>query len=131
MSDLTTPRNGTATPSAENDDRPTAYVELPALLEDWVSQQIITADQAARIMARGPAAGTRVVEAPAPPRQASLAVEALGYLGGVIILVSTVLITAQYWGDLETAARLALVGVAALGLLGAGALVVVLAVAVG
>lgn len=123
MSDLTTSRNGTPTPSPEHDDRPTAYVELPALLEDWVSQQIITADQAARIRARGTAAGTMVIEATPPPRQASLAVEALGYLGGVIILVSTVLITAQYWADLETAARLTIVGVAALGLLGAGAFV--------
>lgn len=49
-----------------------------------------------------------------------MVVEALGYLGGVVVLVGVMLIVAQYWDDLSTTFRLILVGAAALVLLASG-----------
>jgi hypothetical protein len=53
----------------------------------------------------------------------SLAVEALGYLGGVIMLVGAMSIVGLYWDDMTTAVRLLLVGAVAVLLLIAGLLV--------
>ncbi len=86
---------------------------------EWVADGIITPEQGARMLrskrhqARGP-------EPLAHPMRSSLAVEALGYLGGVIVVVSAMLIAAQYWVDITTAWRLVIVGAAAAGLLAGG-----------
>ena len=53
----------------------------------------------------------------------SLAVEALGYLGGVIMAVASISLAALYWEDLSTAVRLLLVGAAAAALFVGGQLV--------
>ena len=62
--------------------------------------------------------------APAAPvtggSRGSLIAEALGYLGGVLIVVAASLITFQYWSDIPTAGRLALPASAAALLLAAG-----------
>ena len=60
---------------------------------------------------------------PPEPGRTSLVTEALGYLGGVIILVAAGLVAARFWNDLPTAGRLALVAAAAALLLTGGALV--------
>lgn len=98
-----------------------APVPLTSLLEEWVADQLITREQAARILAR------RDVLVQAPPaaqerqrERTSLLVEALGYLGGVIILVASILIASLYWDQVGTSARLAIVGGVAAVLLGAG-----------
>lgn len=96
-------------------------VRLTSLLEAWVADELITPEQADRILARGdilvqapPSAGER------PHGRSSLVIEALGYLGGVIILVASILIASMYWRQVGTTARLVLVGGVAGALLAAG-----------
>lgn len=84
---------------------------LAAQLADWVSAGIITREQADRIAAHERSRGVRQ---PAPLAvHGSLLAEALGYVGGVIILVAAVLLATEFWDDLGTAGRLAVVGAAA------------------
>ena len=96
-------------------------VPLTSLLETWVADQLITPEQADRILVRGDV----VVQAPPavqerPHERSSLVIEALGYLGGVIILVASILIASLYWDQVGTAARLVIVGGVAAVLLAAG-----------
>ena len=142
--------------------------ELEQLMAQWVTEGVVSAEQAARMradlarpsavrfaqpMAAAAPQGTAVAQAgtalgpgpavgpagpavplgtavatPAPPTppgpaRTSLVTEALGYLGGVIILVASILVAARFWDDLATAGRLAVVGAAATLLVAAGALV--------
>lgn len=94
---------------------------LAPLLATWVADQLITREQADRILAQR---NVLVQAQPAAqePRseRTSLLVEALGYLGGVIILVASILIASLYWDQVGTSARLAIVGGVAAVLLGAG-----------
>ena len=85
----------------------------------WVAEGLITDEQGARLLARGP------VVAPAAHRPAATSVvaEALGYLGGVVVLVGAILIGARVWHQLDTTGRLALLGLAAALLVAAGAAV--------
>jgi hypothetical protein len=92
---------------------------LPALLDGWVAAGIITPEQAALIRERdeelspaGPAHGP----VPTLPR----ATEALGYLGGVVVVVGAVFIGDRYWEDWSLVVRLAVLGGVAAALLGAG-----------
>lgn len=96
-------------------------VPLTSLLETWVADQLISPEQADRILVRGDVA----VQAPPaaqerPPERSSLVIEALGYLGGVIILVASILIASLYWDQVGTAARLVIVGGVAAVLLATG-----------
>jgi hypothetical protein len=90
-------------------------VPLTSLLETWVADQLITPEQAARMLVLGDVE----VQAPRavqehPHERPSLVIEALGYLGGAIILVASILIASSYWDDVSTTARLVVVsGVAA------------------
>src|SRR5690242_3442087 len=95
-------------------------VPLDALLRRWVGQRLITADQAAAIrhvekvdLVAVP--GRLAAVEPAAPRT-PLVIEALGYLGGVVILIAATLVTVQFWSDIATGLRvtLALVATAAL-----------------
>jgi hypothetical protein len=56
----------------------------------------------------------------AAPRGRSLVTEAVGYLGGVIVVVALGLITGQFWPSLPTSTRLALAGGVTVVLLAAG-----------
>ncbi|NIK59156.1 DUF2157 domain-containing protein [Kribbella shirazensis] len=111
--------------------------ELPALLDHWVATGVITPEQAARMRADLGAMRPRTltvlptptptstpapapVVAPAERRQASIAIEALGYLGSLMIVIASVLLASQYWDDLSAAGHLVVVGAAAVLLLGAG-----------
>ena len=87
----------------------TRQAELPLLIDRWVTEGLITADQADRMRAELD-----------QEERSSLVIEALGYLGGVVILVAAGLLTALYWSELQTSARLAVVGGAAVALLLAG-----------
>ncbi len=103
---------GTAEPRADE--------RLSSLVEHWVASGIVTPAQAALMrqdLVRQEAAPT------APPAHRVSTVEALGYLGGVIVLISVTAIAAQGWADLATEWRLLVVGAAAVVPLGAGALV--------
>ncbi|MDP3891151.1 DUF2157 domain-containing protein [Nocardioides sp.] len=86
-----------------------------------MADQLITPEQADRILVRGDV----VVQTPSaaqerPPERSPLIIEALGYLGGVIILVASSLIASLYWDQVATAARLVIVGGVAAVLLAAG-----------
>ena len=75
-------------------------------LAHWIEDGIVTPQQAEQI---------RLEEASPllKARDTSLVTEALGYVGGVLVVVASVLLTAQVWDDLALGARLALVGAAA------------------
>ena len=94
----------------------------PEAVSAWVAEGIITQEQADRIQEReggAPAAPGSPVRASMTP----LVVEALGYLGGAIVVVATLLIAGQYWSDMSDTVRLSLLGGAAVLLLVGGWLV--------
>jgi hypothetical protein len=101
--------------------------ELQELLDRWVVAGLITSEQAERI--RGQEFGLPArraassFEAPVAAPGMSFMTEALGYLGGVVILVAAGLLTARMWPDLSLGAELLLAAAAAAALLAAGALV--------
>lgn len=98
-------------------------VPLDTLLGRWVDQQLITAAQADSIRAAekpGLPVARVPVSVPAGPEQPSLVTEALGYLGGVLILIACALVTAQFWSDISTATRVTLAVTASLLLVVAG-----------
>lgn len=96
-----------------------------SLVDHWVDEGLITTAQADRMHAEvatlenADGATARL----GPDRGTSLLGEALGYLGGAIVLVGSGLIGSWYWDDLGAAGRLgALVGATVL-LVAAGAVV--------
>lgn len=93
--------------------------DLPSLVEHWVAAGIITADQAERIRTDEATAGAQSRAA----RPTSLVIEAMAYLGGVIILVGLGLVIGWFWEDLSTDAHLLLTGAVAVLLIVAGAVV--------
>lgn len=112
------PGSGTAAPG-----------DVSAAIERWLADAIITAEQATQMRADLPE--------PAPPNgahggppapiprtsRAALVTEALGYLGGVIILVALGLVVGNMWDKMSVGVRLALVGVVTVLLLVAGTLI--------
>ncbi|MEI8406631.1 MULTISPECIES: DUF2157 domain-containing protein [unclassified Kribbella] len=95
--------------------------DLPALLDHWIAAGVVTPEQAAQMRADlGPNAPVSQAAPERGHRQASLAIEALGYLGSVLIVVASLLLASQYWDDLSTAGHLIVIGAAAVTLLLAG-----------
>ena len=74
-----------------------------------------------------PIAGTDAAAAGVvpPDRSVPLYAEALGYIGGVLVMVALGVIVQEYWSDLGVAGRLALSAGAAGGLFGLGAILTV------
>lgn len=108
--------------------RNTAHVtssRTPDLLDEWVGSGLIAVEQADRIRAHeasrhDPRPRLAVAPEHTPAAGPSLVVEALGYLGGVIMLVGAGILVGLYWGDFPVAVRLLLVGATAAALVGAG-----------
>lgn len=101
---------------------------IASMIDRWTANGTITAAQAERMRADLASAGLTTTAGaqvgPAPAvRGSSLVTEALGYLGGIIILVASGLVVGWFWEDMSTAARLVLVGAVAVLLLIAGAVV--------
>lgn len=95
-------------------------VPLPDLdehLARWVEDGVVTPDQAEGIRAE-----ERALTPAGPLPRASLLTEALGYVGGLLVVIAALLLAARVWPDLAVGARLALVLAGAVLLLGAGAL---------
>lgn len=92
-------------------------------LQRATASGLVTAEQAAALLAlaapRPPPAAARW----RGPRGASVAVEVVGYLGAVLAMVGAVILVAQFWDDMASWSRLALIGSLAVGLWGAGAVV--------
>lgn len=103
--------------------RPPPSWSLPDLLQEWVAAGLITSEQSQSIRRHEaePHEG-RASLTPTPPPAAgpSLVVEALGYLGGVVMLVGAGILVSLYWTDLATPVRLALIAATAAVLIGAG-----------
>lgn len=92
------------------------------LLDRWVERGWIQREQADRIRTEEgwePRPATSAAAAHVAGR-GSLIVEALGYLGGVLIVVAAVLLANRYWASIPTWGRVALPVAAAAVLLGAG-----------
>ena len=83
----------------------------------WVDAGLISAEQAERIRAAERAGSPAV---PAASGRGSLLGEALGYVGGVLVLIGAFTITGRYWPALGTGGRLGLVFGAAVLLLVTG-----------
>lgn len=99
-----------------------ASVPLSTLLQRWQDDRIVTPEQAALMAASaGPVVSVGQLQHPVHPQRGSLVVEGLGYLGGAIVVVATMLIASWYWDDLATGWRLTMVGGVTLALLAAGA----------
>lgn len=74
----------------------------------------------------GERTGERTGERPAPVHgSVPVFAEALGYIGGVLVLVAIAVIVQQYWSDLGVAGRLAVSAGTAGGLFGLGAILTV------
>lgn len=114
---------------------PAPAIALSELIDGWVAARLVTPAQAERLRAAGE---VMVTSGPGPagarpgpeaddghgrPGRSSLVVEALAYLGGILVVIAGTIIAGQLWGDLSTGARLALVGGATGVPLGAGILV--------
>jgi hypothetical protein len=96
---------------------------LSDLLGEWVAAGLISTDQAHTIeeheaepQQRGPV----LTLVPSPAAGPSLVVEALGYLGGVVMLVGAGILVGMYWQDMSVALRLVLIGATAVALVGGG-----------
>lgn len=93
--------------------------DLTDRLSRWVEHGLITREQAERILADERARSAELGGRPA--RLPSLVAEALGYVGGVLVLIAAGLIAGRYWSELGVAGRLSVAFGAAALLLGAGA----------
>lgn len=102
--------------------------EVSVAIERWLAEGIISVEQAARMRADIPqsppdgAHGGSPVATP-PTSRAALVTEALGYLGGVIIVVALGLVVGGLWEEMSLGVRLALIGVVTVVLLVAGVLI--------
>lgn len=102
---------------------------LDGVIAHWAASGLVSPEQAAAMRADAGTApvATEATAQPEPPIRrehvASLVVEALGYLGGVIILVALGLVASRYWTTLPTAARIAITAVTCAAVLAAGAAV--------
>jgi hypothetical protein len=93
--------------------------DLAAHLRRWVDAGLIDPEQAARILAAENAASER----PGAASRASMAAEALGYVGGVLVLVGAVTVAGRYWSQIGVGGRLGIAFGAAALLLATGAAV--------
>lgn len=91
----------------------TTIIPLEDQLSHWVELGLISGDQAEEI---------RVVEEQEHPsaRATSVVTEALGYVGGALVVVASMLLASRLWPDLSEGGRLGLVAAGALLLLGVG-----------
>lgn len=82
---------------------------------------VVTADQVAALLALAGARPRRALAAERAPRESSVAVEIVGYLGAVLVMIGAGTLVGQFWDEMASWSRLALVGSLAVGLWGAGA----------
>lgn len=108
---------GSAEPAGVDSSRGLTNRELEHHLQAWVRRELITAEQARRILAeeRDAAAQTET-GAPTP----SLVTEALGYVGGLLMLIAAGVIAGQYFDKIGGPGRLAVTAAAGLMLLATG-----------
>ncbi len=86
--------------------------DLVTSLREWVAAGLIDQDQATAIRSHE--------AAPTDERRVPLIAEVLGYLGGSLALIAAFILAGEFWPDLETWARLLLVGAGTIAFLAAG-----------
>ena len=93
---------------------------LHAALQRAADTGIITPEQAEAVLA-----SERALQPPEvrPPQRISPVLEALGYFGGILVMAGVVTLMSQFWAELATWSRLALLGAVAVGLTVAGLLI--------
>jgi hypothetical protein len=96
---------------------------LAAQLQRWTTDGLLSQEQATAILAAERARPPRPAPPARPARPVSVTVELLGYLGGTLAVIGAGLLAVRFWPDLPLWARLSLVGLAAVALWAAGALV--------
>lgn len=100
--------------------QPAGVDPLEVQLRQWATDGLLTEEQATAILA---AERARAAHRPVPARRISVVAELLGYLGGVLATVGAMLLAAQFWQDLSIWTRLALLGLVAMALWAAGAVI--------
>jgi hypothetical protein len=92
----------------------TRATDLATSLRRWVDRGLISPEQAERILAAEEGAAEETPAAQ-PASRASLVAEALGYVGGVLVLVGAVIVAGRYWSQLGVGGQLSITfGAAAL-----------------
>jgi Predicted membrane protein (DUF2157) len=94
-------------------------VPLSTLLDSWARQGLITDEQARQLQAAATDETATVEIRPRTAERSSLVAEALGYVGGLVVLIATVLLAARYWDQVPADVHVVLVGGVAFVLLGA------------
>jgi hypothetical protein len=89
--------------------------DLEEHLARWVSDGVVTAEEAEAIRAE------ELALTPAATQRDARVTESLGYLGGLLVVVASLLLVGRLWSNLALGARLSVVGGAALLLLVGGA----------
>lgn len=93
---------------------------LAEALERAAATGIITRDQAEAILRSEEVAAPEPVTAGRAPARVPPALEALGYLGAIFVIVGAVTLVSGFWEDLLTWSRLAILGVVAAAFTAAG-----------
>jgi hypothetical protein len=88
-----------------------------------VEAGVVTREQAAALLALAGAPPRRTAGVARAPRVVPVAVEIVGYFGAVLTMVGAATLVGRFWGDMAPWLRLALFGLLAVGLWGAGAIV--------
>jgi uncharacterized membrane protein len=88
-------------------------VPLSRLIDHWVDARIITRDQGGQLI-ESAATAQPVTPARTSEQRAPLMIEAVGYLGGAILVSGCILVVSRTWEDLDTAWRASVLGLAAL-----------------
>jgi predicted membrane protein DUF2157 len=88
----------------------TPPVNVSTMVEHWVETGVVTAEQAARMRADLSGVAESLNDVRKAGRGSSLVTEAIGYLGGVIVLVASGLVTGWFWSDMTTLTKLSLAG---------------------
>ncbi len=91
-----------------------------AQLQRATEAGIVTADQATALLTMAPIAASPHPVRLGGWRGVPAAAEIFGYLGAVLAIVGAATLVGQFWADLARWSRLALIGLLALGLWGAG-----------
>ena len=100
--------------------RPAGVDPLVAQLQRWTADGLLSQEQATAILTAECARARRQA---APARPMSIVVELLGYLGGTLAVIGAGLLAARFWPDPASWTRLTLLGLVAVALWAAGALV--------
>lgn len=94
-----------------------------AQLQRAADAGLVTADQAAALLALAAAPPLPARAGGRAPRGTPVAAEIVGYLGAVLVTIGAATLVGQFWDEMASWSRLALVGSLAVGLWGAGAAV--------